>query len=63
MAASSNRPKDQFFARSYSVKAISCMKVCKVFGPNRTKVFHVKRFGTIGAPNRTILTNLLLSFS
>ena len=28
---------------------------CKVFGPNRTKVFHVKRFCPIGGQNRTKL--------
>jgi len=26
-----------------------CLRPCKVFGPNRTKMFHVKHFGTIGA--------------
>jgi hypothetical protein len=31
------------------------MRLCKVFGPNRTKSFHVKHFGTILRWNRTIL--------
>jgi hypothetical protein len=32
------------------------MTPCKVFGPNRTKMFHVKHFGTIARPDRSFLT-------
>jgi hypothetical protein len=36
------------------LKAARCMRACKVFGRNRTKMFHVKQFGTIFTPNRTV---------
>ena len=29
------------------------MYACKVSGPNRTKMFRVKHFGTIFTPNKT----------
>jgi hypothetical protein len=40
-----------------------CLRPCKDFGPNRTKMFHVKHFGTIARqhtmyktpPNSTVL--------
>jgi hypothetical protein len=35
------------------LKAGVCMRPCKVFGPDRTKMFHVKHFCPIGGPNRT----------
>jgi hypothetical protein len=31
------------------------MRPCKVFGPNRTKMFHVKHFGTIERADRSFL--------
>src|ERR1019366_3552855 len=39
--------------QSHAPQAEGRMRVCKVFGLNRTKMFHVKRFGTIGCFNRT----------
>jgi hypothetical protein len=30
-----------------SARRARCLRPCKVFGPNRTKMFHVKHFGTI----------------
>jgi hypothetical protein len=49
--------------RSYKIEAGRRLMPCKVFGPNRTKMFHVKHFGTIARqrtmyktpPNSTVL--------
>jgi hypothetical protein len=38
--------------QSYHLKERGCVRPCKVSGLNRTKVFHVKRFGTIGAAGK-----------
>src|SRR5450631_3175226 len=38
-----------FSAQSYASQAGGRMWPCKIFSPNRTKMFHVKQFGTIGS--------------
>jgi hypothetical protein len=43
------------FARSYPSQATECMQSCKVFSPNRTKVFHVKHFCPIEGVDRSKL--------
>jgi hypothetical protein len=35
--------------QSYKIGESRCRRLCKVFDPNRTKMFHVKHFGTIDA--------------
>jgi hypothetical protein len=45
--------KDRFSARSDASKGGRRMGPCKVTGSNRTKVFHVKRFGKEKPLNRT----------
>ena len=44
--------RTQEIDRSYGIEKGRCLRPCKVSGPNRTKVFHVKRFGTIGAAGK-----------
>jgi hypothetical protein len=44
-----NTAENTYFPRDPThLKAARCMTPCKVFGPIRTKMFHVKHFGTIG---------------
>ena len=43
-----DRQNDRFSAQSHSFKGERNMWACKILGPNRTKVFHVKRFCPIG---------------
>jgi hypothetical protein len=47
-------PSDIRWHRSYKIEREGrCLGACKVFGPNRTKMFHVKHFGTVHRKNRT----------
>jgi hypothetical protein len=41
--------KDMFSVQLHISEAAVCLKPCKNFGPDRTKMFHVKHFGKIGA--------------
>jgi hypothetical protein len=41
-----------FSAQSHLSQATRCNRQCKIFGPNRTKTFHVKHFGKIDPRKR-----------
>ncbi|PZR85192.1 MAG: hypothetical protein DLM68_11410 [Hyphomicrobiales bacterium] len=54
VAASRNSPpKLHFFRAIPLIPKRGRYGPCKVFGPNRTKMFHVKHFGTIAHAFRT----------
>ena len=45
--------KDMVFHQSHSLQNAGCLRACKIFGRDLTKMFHVKHFGKVLSPNRT----------